>query len=184
MTSRITPAAMAMPRKMRCQLSGTISDVIATTAVTPTRTTLMMPIAVRSRMVDAVETAAGMRSSSSTTRKRFAGEAADGEVRHGISGEAHAEEAPERRALVSRKTEQPAEGAHEMPRRARQEHQRQQHAELPRLPQRLVAIDGHQRDPEQRNAEQHCDAGYPGRNRGSHPAAGTVSGALEAAGPG
>ena len=68
-TSRTTTTpTMAMTRKMRCQSSGTASDVIAAMENAATRMTLITPIAVRSKIVDAVETGAGTRSSSSTTR--------------------------------------------------------------------------------------------------------------------
>ena len=63
-----TAAMMAMPRNLRCHSGGSMSDDTAKAANTPTPTTLMMPIAVRSSTDAAALTTGGTRPISSTTR--------------------------------------------------------------------------------------------------------------------
>ncbi len=107
----------------------------------PTRMTLITPIAVRSRIVEAVEASAGTRSSSSTTRRGSLASPRIVKYRHRVGRQPHAKEAPERRPDFGWKADQPAERPHDMPAAARQQHQRQQDAQLPRFPQRCLAID-------------------------------------------
>ena len=98
-TASVTMAMIAIVRNARCHSGGSMSDDTANAAKTPTPTTLMMPMAVRSSTEAAAETVAGTWPEQQHHAQRLAGDAANGEVGDAVGGESDAEDPPVRRTL-------------------------------------------------------------------------------------